>query len=121
MSFEKQTHTDLASRMSLMSFSTSLHGSDSEQKNKERTEPEINSLNSFSSVESTSLVPDALGMTVDQALELWRQHGAPVIHLAPGVNCSDLEELLSRTDVLPEHLEAVKVSLDKVLKQRGES
>ena len=100
--------------MSLMSLNASLHGNDSEQKNKECKGPEVNSLNSFSNGESMSLVPDALGMTVSQALELWRQHGTPVIHVAPGVNCFDLEDLLSRVDISPENFEAVKVWLDKV-------
>ena len=49
-----------------------------------------------------------LGMTVDQALELWRQHGAPVIHLRQGENCLDLVKLLSQHDVNPEHLAAVR-------------
>ena len=40
--------------------------------------------------------PEAvLGMTVDQALEIWRAEGAPIIHLGPGDNCEDLAELLS--------------------------
>ena len=55
--------------------------------------------------------PDALGMTVDQALELWRRHGAPVIHLGQGVNCLDLRKLLAREDVSPEHLGKVRAWL----------
>ena len=54
-----------------------------------------------------------LGMPVEKALEIWRSEGAPVIHLGPGENCLDLEELLSRADVKPEHLEAVKAWLKK--------
>ena len=49
-----------------------------------------------------------LGITIDCALELWRSEGAPVIHLRPGENCFDLEKLLSRKDISPEHLEAVR-------------
>jgi len=60
-----------------------------------------------------SLVPDVLGVPVDQALELWRQHGAPVIHLSQGVNCLDLGKLLSRRDVSPEHLKAVRAWLQE--------
>lgn len=56
---------------------------------------------------------NTLCMTVDQALELWRQHDAPVIHLSQGINCFDLEKLLSRTDVSPEHLEAVRAWLQE--------
>jgi hypothetical protein len=64
-------------------------------------------------LESESLVPEeALGMTKDQALALWRQHGAPLIHLSPGVNCLDLEELLSRAGVSLEELAAVKAWLE---------
>lgn len=39
--------------------------------------------------------------------------GAPVIHLGPGVNCLDLEKLLSRPDVAREHLEAVRAWLQQ--------
>jgi len=54
-----------------------------------------------------------LGMTIDHALELWQQHGAPVIHLSQGINCLDLGKLLSQTDVSPEHIKAVKVWLQQ--------
>ena len=113
MSFEKQTHTNLDTKMSLMSFNASLRGCDLEEENKECIGTEVNSLNSFSSVESMSLVPDVLGVPVDQALELWRQHGAPVIHLSQGVNCLDLGKLLSRRDVSPEHLKVVRAWLQE--------
>ncbi len=49
-----------------------------------------------------------LGINREQALEIWRQHGAPVIHLGQGVNCLNLEKLLSSGDISQEHLEAVK-------------
>ncbi len=54
-----------------------------------------------------------LGMSVNEALELWRSKGAPVIHLGPGENCLDLEKLLSSRDVKAEHLEAVRKRLEK--------
>ena len=54
-----------------------------------------------------------LGMPVEKAIEVWRSEGAPVIHLGPGVNCSDLGKLLSQTDISPEHLDAVKAWLKK--------
>ncbi len=63
----------------------------------------------------------ALGMPVQKALELWRSEGAPIIHLGPGENCSDLEKLLSNRNVKSGHLEAVKAWLEKVLKRRGEA
>ncbi len=52
-----------------------------------------------------------LGMPVEAAIELWQQHGAPVIHLSQGINCPDLRKLLSRKDVSPEHLESVETWL----------
>lgn len=54
-----------------------------------------------------------LGMPVEDAIEIWRSAGAPVIHLGVGVNCLDLGKLLARPDVSPEHLEAVKAWLQK--------
>ena len=58
-------------------------------------------------------VTDILGLTIDQALTIWRQQGAPVIHLSQGANCVDLGKLLSRMDVSPEHLAAVKTWLQE--------
>jgi len=55
----------------------------------------------------------ALSMPVEDAIEIWRSEGAPVIHLGPGVNCFDVENLLTRQDVSPEHLEAVRAWLQK--------
>ena len=60
-----------------------------------------------------------LGMPVQRALEIWRSEGAPVIHLGPGENCSDLEKLLSNPDVSERHLKAIRAWLDKVLQQGG--
>ncbi|MFC1945466.1 hypothetical protein ACFLWF_01790, partial [Chloroflexota bacterium] len=54
-----------------------------------------------------------LGMTREEALELWWRHGTPVIHLSQSENCHDLEKLLSRTDISPEHFEAVKTWLQE--------
>jgi putative DNA primase/helicase len=55
----------------------------------------------------------ALGMPLAEVIELWRAEGAPIIHLGPGENCEDLGELLSRPQVPPEHLEAVKTWLQE--------
>jgi hypothetical protein len=63
--------------------------------------------------EQVNTLEAVLGMPVEKALEIWRSEGAPVIHLAPGQNCFDLEELLSQPDVKPCQLEAVKEWLDK--------
>jgi len=62
-----------------------------------------------------------LGMSVPKAIEIWRSEGAPVIHLGPGENCEDLAQLLSNHNVKPEHLQAVRAWLEKVLKRRGEA
>jgi hypothetical protein len=121
VSFEKQTHKNLASNVSFVSFNASLRGDKSgkeEQEKKECKGLELNSLNSQMNVEDVSLVPATLGMSIDQALEIWRKNGAPVIHLSQCANCLDLETLLSRTDVSPEHLEAVRSWLEQ--HKRGE-
>ena len=59
-------------------------------------------------------------MPVEKVLELWRAEGAPLIHLGPVENCEDLEKLLSSPDVKPEHLEAVRVWIDKVISRKDE-
>jgi len=50
----------------------------------------------------------ALGMTVNEALDLWRSEGSPVIHLGLGENCFDLEKLLGNPSVKPAHMIAVR-------------
>jgi len=55
-------------------------------------------------------------LPIEKAIELWRSEGAPVIHLGPGENCFDLGELLSRPEISPEHLEAVKIWLKEHIK-----
>jgi len=116
VSFENETHKNLASNVSFVSFNALLRGEKSEQEYKENKEcrgRQVNSPNSQMSVENVSLVPEVLGMTIDRALEIWRRQGTPVIHLSQGVNCLDLEKLLSRSDTPPEHLEAVKTWLQE--------
>ena len=71
--------------------------------------------------EEPSNSPEAvLGMPVQEALEIWRSEGAPVIPLRPGENCPDLEKLLSNPKVLNRHLEAVNAWLDKRANKRGD-
>ena len=55
----------------------------------------------------------AIGLPVTEAIEVWRAAGAHAIHLGPGVNCLDLEKLLTRPDVPQEHLEAVRAWLQQ--------
>jgi len=55
---------------------------------------------------------NALGITVTEAVELWRSDGAQVIHLGSGENCFDLETLLNNQNAKPEHIEAVKAWLE---------
>jgi hypothetical protein len=62
-----------------------------------------------------------LGMPIEKAIRIWRKEGAPVIHLELGENCLDLAKLLCNSDIKPEHLQAVKAWLEKILKRRGES
>jgi hypothetical protein len=58
----------------------------------------VNSVNSCSTYSTTDAEFSALcggatahGRTVDLALDIWRQHGAPIIYLNQGINCLDLE------------------------------
>ena len=59
-----------------------------------------------------------LGIPVEKAIEIWRSHGAPVIHLGQGENCHDLKKLLSNSNVNEHQLIAVRVWLDKVDNKR---
>ena len=52
-----------------------------------------------------------LGMPVSIAIELWKKRGAEKIPVSQGEDCVDLEKYLSRRDVSPKHLEAVKAWL----------
>jgi hypothetical protein len=54
-----------------------------------------------------------LGMTVEQALSIWRAEGKPVVHLGPGENCLDLEKLLRNRDINERHIAAIKVCLEE--------
>lgn len=54
-----------------------------------------------------------LGMTIAEAVAIWHKEGAPVIHLSPGKNCSDLERMLSLKDIKPEHVSAIRQWLEK--------
>jgi hypothetical protein len=53
-------------------------------------------------------VSQTLGMTIEQALDIWTRRGKPVIHLGPGENCFGLDKLLSHSDINPRHLSAVR-------------
>jgi len=55
-----------------------------------------------------------LGMSFEEALEIWTREGKPVIHLRPSENCFDLEKLLSHRDIKEEHLSAIRKWLDKM-------
>jgi hypothetical protein len=56
-----------------------------------------------------------LGMPISNVIKIWHSEGAPLIHLGPGENSLDLEELLSLPDVHERHLLAVKQWLDRVM------
>jgi len=53
-------------------------------------------------------VSQTLGMTIEQALDIWTRRGKPVIHLGPGENCFGLDKLLSHSDINPRHLSALR-------------
>jgi hypothetical protein len=53
-------------------------------------------------------VSQTLGMTIEQALDVWTIRGKPVIHLGPGENCFGLDKLLSHSDINPRHLSALR-------------
>ena len=61
------------------------------------------------------------GMPIEEAIEIWRSRGAPVIHLGPGENRFDLKKMLTNHKIKPEHLEAVRDWLEKTIKQGGEA
>ena len=39
-------------------------------------------------------VEQTLGMTIDEAVAIWRNEGAPVIHVASGINVFDFKEFV---------------------------
>lgn len=53
-----------------------------------------------------------LGMSVADAIMLWRSAGAPVIYLGPRDNCFRLDELLADANVRADRLKAVRHWLD---------
>ncbi|MFC2017166.1 DUF3854 domain-containing protein [Chloroflexota bacterium] len=59
---------------------------------------------------------EKLGMTVEQVLSIWTAEGKPVINLGPGENCSNLEKMISHSNINERHLAAVREWLEK--KQR---
>jgi hypothetical protein len=58
-------------------------------------------------------ISKALGMTVEDALDIWTKEGRPVINLGPGENCFGLENLLGRSDINSRHLLAVREWLSR--------
>lgn len=42
-----------------------------------------------------------------QVLDLWVAQGRPLVHIADGINCFDLEQLLEPDGILPKYGEAV--------------
>ena len=54
-----------------------------------------------------------LGMSLDEALKIYRGEGAPIIYLGHGENCEDLELLLNQPDLPDFKIEAIKKWLNK--------
>jgi len=53
-------------------------------------------------------ISQTLGMSIEQALDIWTKAGRPVINLGPGENCFGLEKLLSHSNINPRHLLVLK-------------
>ena len=58
-------------------------------------------------------IETALGMAMEELLAVWENEGRPLIHLGPGENCFNLEQLLSWPEIIPRHLEALKKWLEE--------
>ena len=54
-----------------------------------------------------------LGMTIEEALGIWREAGKPVIYLGPGENCFDLEKLFGHREINERHLVVVRQWLEE--------
>jgi len=57
-------------------------------------------------IEKNDSLEKMLGMTIEEAIKVWKSEGAPVIHLEFGENCLDLAKLLSNSPGA-RHLEIV--------------
>ena len=58
-----------------------------------------------------------LGMPAREVLKIWTAEGKPMIHLGPGENCEDLEELLDNPNTPECHLQAIRAWLGKFLRK----
>ncbi len=79
---------------------------------KEKTVGNVNQVGNVNNTPENT-TEAVLGMSVEKAIELWRSEGAPIIHLGPGENCSNLETLLSNRNIKPQHLEVVRAWLEE--------
>ena len=77
-----------------------------------RSESEANSNLAVNEVNDVD-ISQVLGMSINEAVNLWRSEGAPIIHLGPGENCEDLDRQLNHSEILDRHLDVVKEWLDK--------
>jgi hypothetical protein len=55
----------------------------------------------------------SLGMTKEEAVDIWDKQGRPIIPLGPGENCCDLGKLLAQEKIKPEHLLAIRAWLEE--------
>lgn len=94
VSFEKQTHIDLASNVSLGSSDNTPYARSNQEIDKkiEYKDSELNSQNSQTRVQGVSLVRNTLPAGLR---ELWLSKGKPIIFLGAGESCQDLEKLLT--------------------------
>jgi hypothetical protein len=56
---------------------------------------------------------EKIGMSINEALEIWTKEGRPVIHLGPGENCFNLEKVLTFGRNNERHLAVIKEWLEK--------
>jgi hypothetical protein len=71
-------------------------------------EPKDTKVSKVSSEDMGHDIAQALGMSIEQALDVWTKAGRPIINLGPGENCFGLDKLLSRSDINPRHLLVLK-------------
>jgi hypothetical protein len=56
---------------------------------------------------------EKIGMSINEALEIWTKEGRPVIHLGPGENCFNLEKVLTFGRNNERHLAVIREWLEK--------
>jgi len=55
---------------------------------------------------------EIIGMSIEEALEIWTKEGKPVVHLGPGENCFDIGKVLNFGRPNERHLDAIRKWLE---------